>query len=453
MLPLTKGGFLMSAANKHLNRHERHLIQKGLDNNHSFKQIARDIGKDCTTISKEVRNNYIEVCSGIHNRRFNPCIHRYDCNATHVCKICVNHGRLCRRCTYYICSKSCPDFIEDKCDKLMKPPYVCNGCNELSKCILRKRKYDYSKAHDSYEVRLQESRKGIIINSRDIDRLNEILYPLIVEKKQSIHHVYTHHKDEIMYSERTLYKIIDSGILKIKNIDLELKVKRKPRKTETKMKIDKKCRVGRTYSDFLDFIEKNENNIAIVQMDSVEGEKSGKVLLTIHFCSCHLMLAFIRNYNDSQSVIEIFDSLYELLGHETFIRLFPVILTDNGSEFSNPNAIEFTKDGIQRTRIFYCDPASSHQKGECENNHLFIRKISPKGKSMDNLTQELVRRMMSHINSYSRKSINDLTPIDLFKTMYGADILDKLGINKIHHDSINLSPSLLNESVSDKNEE
>ena len=148
---------------------------------------------------------------------------------------------------------------------------------------------------------------------------------------------------------------------------------------------------------------------------------------------------------------DIFDELYVRLGHDTFTKLFPVILTDNGSEFSNPSAIEF-KDGIRRTHIFYCDPAASHQKGECENNHLFIRKISPKGKSMDHFTQATVDKMMSHINSYSRKSISDLSPIDLFITMYGSDILETLNIDKIHHDSINLSPSLVSESERAKNE-
>lgn len=449
-LPL-KGGHTMCAANKHLSRHERHLIQIGLNENHSFKQIARDIGKDCTTISKEVRNNFIEVFSGGANRTFNPCIHRYDCDVTLICKNCTSPGKLCRRCKYYLCNKACKDFVEEKCIKLSKAPYVCNGCKKITKCVLKKKKYDYSKAHDAYEERLSETRSGVIITLREIDRLNDLLYPLVVEKRQSLHHVYIHHKDEIMFSEKTLYKLIDSGLLKVRNIDLELKVKRRPRKTETKVKIDKKCREGRTYDDFLHFMNENENNIAVVQMDTVEGEKGGKVLLTIHFCSCHLMLAFIRDYNDSQSVINIFDELYERFGHETFTKLFPVILTDNGSEFSNPTAIEFTKDGIGRTHIFYCDPAASHQKGECENNHLFIRKISPKGKSMDRFTQNTVDKMMSHINSYSRKSISDLSPIDLFITMYGSDILEKLNINRIHHDSINLSPSLLLESEKFKN--
>ena len=79
----------------------------------------------------------------------------------------------------------------------------------------------------------------------------------------------------------------------------------------------------------------------IVEMDTVEGKKGGKVLLTIHFVNCSFMLAFIREHNDAQSVIDIFNNLQDILGIDKFKELFILILTDNGSEFSNPNEIEF----------------------------------------------------------------------------------------------------------------
>ena len=91
-------------------------------------------------------------------------------------------------------------------------------------------------------------------------------------------------------------------------------------------------------------------------MDSVEGRKGGKVLLTIYFRNCGLMLAFIRDSNTAKSVTEIFERLYKLLGHSTFTNLFQVILTDRGSEFTNPLSIEFNENDERRTHIFYCDP-------------------------------------------------------------------------------------------------
>lgn len=179
-------------------------------------------------------------------------------------------------------------------------------------------------------------------------------------------------------------------------------------------------------------------------MDSVEGNKGGKVLLTIHFVNCSFMLAFIRNYNDAQSVIDIFNNLQKILGINKFKEMFVIILTDNGSEFSNPVEIEFDKDtGERRTKIFYCHPSSPYEKGSCEVNHELIRRILPKGTSFDDLTQTDINLMMSHINSYKRKKLNNVSPITMFSTIYGKETIDKLDIQEIESNEINLSTSLL----------
>ena len=69
-----------------------------------------------------------------------------------------------------------------------------------------------------------------------------------------------------------------------------------------------------------------------------------------------------------RQVIDIYDELYHRLGGQDFRKLFPVILTDNGSEFSNPRCIENGPDGkgFQRTRIYYCNPSAPYQKAEIE---------------------------------------------------------------------------------------
>ena len=78
----------------------------------------------------------------------------------------------------------------------------------------------------------------------------------------------------------------------------------------------------------------------------------------------------------------------KFLGHETFTTLFPVILTDRGSEFTDPLAIEFNKENRRRTHVFYCDPQRSDQKGSCEVTHEMIRRILPQGTSFDALKQK-----------------------------------------------------------------
>ena len=188
-----------------------------------------------------------------------------------------------------------------------------------------------------------------------------------------------------------------------------------------------------------------EPDIAVVQMDSVEGKKGGAVLLTIHFVKAELMLAFYREYNDSRSVTDIFNDLYRRLGKDDFKKIFPLLLADNGSEFSNPKAIEFTEDGERRTFVYYCDPNASQQKGSAERNHEFIRYFLPKGKDFTGYEQKHISLMMDHTNSYSRGSLGDKTPYEVFEFLYGREILDKLGCHRIQPNDVTLDSSIFKE--------
>lgn len=247
-----------------------------------------------------------------------------------------------------------------------------------------------------------------------------------------------------MHSESTIYKLIDLGLLDVRNIDLPRKVRFRQRvKKPTIYKIDKHCLENRTYEDFEKYMLENPDT-PIVEMDTVEGIKGGKVLLTLHFVNCFFMLSFIREHNDAQSVIDIFNLLQNILGIDKFKELFILILTDNGSEFSNPTEIEFDLDtGEKRTQIFYCHTSSPNEKGPCEVNHELIRRILPKGTTFDNLDQYDINLMMSHINSYKRKKLNNASPFTLFSTIYGKDTIDKLGIQEIEPNKINLTITLL----------
>lgn len=414
---------------KHLSLSERFDIENCLSTRKSFKEIARSIGKDCTTISREIRNHYVVKNTGGIGRQFNNCIYR---------STCPNRGKNCNL-------NNCTKFKEQKCNLLNKPPYVCNGCKLKNQCTLTKHFYDAAYANNEYLSNLSEVRSGVMIYQNEIDNLNSILTPLICEQNQSIHQVIINNKNKIMFSDKTIYKYIDLGILNVRNIDLPRKVRFRNRtKATTVYKIDKKCLENRTYEDFLNYIKEHPDT-PIVEMDSVEGKKGGKVLLTIHFVNCSFMLAFIRKHNDAQSVIDIFNHLQDILGINKFKELFVVILTDNGSEFSNPTEIEFDiKTGELRTQIFYCHPSSPFEKGACEVNHELLRRILPKGTSFDDLTQNDINLIMSHINSYKRKKLNNVSPLTMFSTIYGKETVDKLGIQEIEPNSVNLSKNILN---------
>jgi len=310
---------------------------------------------------------------------------------------------------------------------------------------LRKNYYVHKKAHEAYRELLVESRTGANITEDELIELDNFVSPLL-RRGQSVHHIAANNPDEFNVSEKTIYRYVSGNLLTAKNIDMPRVCRIKPRKSKpVQHKVDSGCRISRTYPEYLRFVD--DTNSAVVEMDSVIGRIGGKVLLTLMFKSCDFMIAFIRDRNTSQSVIDWFDWMYKEFGTASFKALFPALLGDNGSEFSNPAALEFDALGNRRTHVFYCDPNASFQKPNVELNHEFIRRILPKGYSFDNLLQEDVNLMMSHINSYSREKLNDKTPIDMFGFLYGHSVLDKLGQRKVPANEIILKPSLLKNAV------
>ncbi len=426
--------------NKHLTLLERIDIEHCLSSAYSFKAISRKLNRDCTTIAKEVKKNIIIKKAGAYGKAFNDCLYRYDCTHSYLCDSPTCKNRYCRFCSR--CSSVCKDYKEEKCSKLLNPPYVCNGCEELGNCRLKKSVYSAAAAQKKYETLRSGSRSGIKIDEAEAKRLDDFISPLI-KKGQSIHHICSNNIDTIMCSERTIYNYVDYNLFSARNIDLPRKVRYRPRKKSGScFKVDKSCRIGRTYEDFMAYINDNFDT-SVVEMDTVEGIKGGKALLTIHFRESQFMLAFLRDANTSQSVINIFEKLYWELGPDVFSKLFPILLTDNGSEFSNPSSIEFDKQGNRRTRIFYCDPSAPYQKGAAENNHEFIRRIVPKGHSFNSYVQSDINLMMNHINSYGRKKLNNKPPHQIFSFLHGNDTLKKLESVLISANEILLKPELL----------
>lgn len=428
--------------NAHLTFDERLTIETALKEACSFREIAALIGKDPSTVSKEVRN-HITIKT---TQAFNPCSHRNSCDKNRTaCKKCIKPEKLwgpaCKKCTYAHCYKQCPDFSRVECPKIKKPPYVCNGCDRRLSCKQERYLYVAKTAQKEYEHTRSESRQGFDISASEVARLDAIITPLI-KQGHSVHQICVNNADLIMLDEKTIYTYIDAGLFSVGNIDLPRKVHYRARKKKKPVRVDKKCHIGRTYEDFLEYIEAN-NESGVVEMDSVEGRKGGKVFLTLYFRDSSVMLAFIRDNNTARSVTEIINQLYLKLGHDRFVEMFPVILADRGSEFTDPLSIEFSSDGKRRTHVFYCEPNRPDQKGGCEVTHEMIRRILPKRTSFDNLTQADISLMMSHINSYKRKKLNNRSANQLFSFLHGEDTLSMLDIQSIPVNEINLTPNLL----------
>ena len=425
--------------NKHLTDEERFLIENWLKEGVSLNGIAEALDKDRSTISREVRARAIPSDKSAVGRIRNRCIYRKECIK---CQICFDKPDCTRRCAACnLCNSLCEDFVEDICYRLYDPPYCCNGCLDESKCTLRKRYYQHRKAHEAYREKLVESRTGANITEDELIALDRFISPLI-QGGQSPHHIVANNPDQFNVSEKSIYRYVAGNLLTAKNIDLPRVVRIRPRKSKpVQHKVDSKCRIGRTYPEFLRIVE--EKNPSVVEMDSVIGRIGGKALLTLMFKSCDFMIALIRDRNTSQSAIDCFDWMFTEFGEKTFRAMFPVLLGDNGSEFSNPTSLEFDALGNRRTTVFYCDPLASFQKPNVELNHEFIRRVLPKGSSFDHLVQQDINLMMSHINSYSREKLNDKAPLDIFAAIFGFDVVEKLGYRRIPANDIVLRPSLL----------
>lgn len=427
---------------KHMTMDQRIIIEKGLDQGSSLRSIALQLGKDPTTISKEIKKHRSIQEHSHFNESKNKCALIKDCKKKNICGIYAPVcQRMCKLCNH--CNSHCDDFTPRSyhCSKLDKAPFVCNACSKKSGCRLDKAYYRATIAHREYRTVLIESRAGINISPEDLVRLDELVSPLIMQG-QSPYMILQNHP-EISCSEKTLYNYIESGALSVKNIDLPKKVKYKIRSSGSYATADKAIYEGRTYKDFQVFL-KEFPDTRITEMDTVLGcEGSRKALLTFHFSGCSFMMAYLLDNKESRHVKNVFDSIEHAIGTFSFASAFSLILTDRGSEFQIPDALECGDDNLIRTSIYYCDPMCSWQKPHCEKNHEYIRKICPKGTSFDNYSQGDINLIMSHINSTPRQSLGGLSPMALAKIMLPHELLNFFALTEIPADEIVLTPALL----------
>jgi IS30 family transposase len=429
----------MTTKGKHLTLSDRHYIEDALNEEYTLVEIAKVLGKDPTSISKEIRRSKV-VSGKVKSVDHLNCDNRRTCVLINICKAACN--KPCKKCKIKNCYRICDHYKPKICVKLARYPHVCNGCHQKISCKLQKYKYQAKVAQTLYEESLVNSRKGIAMSKTELSELDKLISPLIL-RGQPIAHIFAHHNDKIGCSKRTLYTYVEQNLFKARNIDLPRKVKCKPRKKkQVKSTKSPVHRVNRTYNDFLNYIE-NHPEKDIVEMDTVHGSKGKKTLLTLFFRSTSLMLIYLLEACTQEEVEYIFDDLYHSLGEEGFKRTFPIILTDNGSEFKSPENIEFDTHGKQRTNLFYCEPMASHQKARIEKNHVFIRYILPKGKSFSELTQEKVTLMANHINSTARANLNDSTPFKLAQLLLDETMLNICHVELIPADEVHLKPALL----------
>lgn len=424
---------------RHLTLEDRIYIENELNKGTSFKDIARFLCKDPTTISKEVKAHRLSdwYHKGTFYNAKNFCIHRYHCKKTNACGKIILCGVKCASCP--TCNQTCKDFEKERCRRLDRAPYVCNGCTKkINHCtIAHKYTYNARFSNRKYRETLSGSRTGINLTRHELHAKDKVISPLIAQG-QSPYQIVTNHP-ELELSVRTVYSYLDQGLFSARNIDLKRQVKFKPRKCHKTQITNRTVFINRTFQDFQGLLLPY-----FVEMDTVHSSKdSKKTLLTFFFTREKLFLTFLMNRCTEGAVRLVFDRLEKRMGTYEFISVFDYLLTDRGSEFGDPISLETGVNGIQRTSIYYCDPMRSGQKGGLEQAHTMLRMVLPKGSSFEFLTQWDLNLITSHINSTPRASLNGRTPYSVALETMGEDVLNAFQLRPIAPDEVNLTPKLI----------
>lgn len=422
----------MSSNNKnlHLTVQERIIIEKGIENGSTKAAIALTIGKDKSTVGKEIKKHRELVHKSSYKIN---CANMKNCSHNHVCD-------------------NCADFKPFTCNRRDRSPGACNGCSKYTHCRYDKYRYKADFSHKKYREDLVDSRTGINMSYEECKAMADIIVPLI-KAGHSPYHIVTNHP-ELNISEKTLYNYIENGIFRefgLLDIDLRIKTKRKIAKKASnkyKKREDKKYLNGRTYDDFINYTAENKN-LSVVEMDTVYNNGStGPFMQTFKFLDYSFMFIVYQEEKTAKSMVEGVDLLEKILGKDLFSEEVAIIKTDRGSEFCDAEGFEKEENESRRTRIFYCDPMASGQKGSLENNHKEIRYICPKENDLKDLglnSQEKANLIVSHINSQSKKHLKGKSPLEVMEFMNPAlyQKFKDFGIERINKDNIVLKPYLL----------
>lgn len=422
----------MSSNNKnlHLTVQERIIIEKGIENGSTKAAIALTIGKDKSTVGKGIKKHRELVHKSSYKIN---CANMKNCSHNHVCD-------------------NCADFKPFTCNRRDRSPGACNGCSKYTHCRYDKYRYKADFSHKKYREDLVDSRTGINMSYEECKAMADIIVPLI-KAGHSPYHIVTNHP-ELNISEKTLYNYIENGIFRefgLLDIDLRIKTKRKITKKASnkyKKREDKKYLNGRTYDDFINYTAENKN-LSVVEMDTVYNNGStGPFMQTFKFLDYSFMFIVYQEEKTAKSMVEGVDFLEKILGEDLFSEEVAIIKTDRGSEFCDAEGFEKEENESRRTRIFYCDPMASGQKGSLENNHKEIRYICPKENDLKDLglnSQEKANLIVSHINSQSKEHLKGKSPLEVMEFMNPAlyQKFKDFGIERINKDNIVLKPYLL----------
>lgn len=414
-------------SNKHLTLVDRERIEDSLKVGSSRSTIAKSLGKEKSTICKEVKNRReLYVAPYRNTSGVSDCVSMEHCNLK-------------------FCTKPCEKYTKIYCARRDRLVGVCNGCSTFSTCNLTRYIYRAKQSQNEYRETLTDSRVGVDLTTAQAKVLGDKILPLL---KQG-HSPYAICQIlDLDICEKSIYNYIRMGVFDISGVNLfhlrstvnrkQLKKKYtyKPRENRAYLK-------NRTYKDFEKYVS-DHPSLSIVEMDTVYNDVSnGPFIQTFQLVNYNLMIAIYHKEKTAANMIKGFKSIKESLGDDLFSKVFKICITDRGTEFSG--ADQFEELGF---KLFFCDAMQSSQKPHVENNHRLLRFICPNKQDLYKLglqSQSDLDLIFSHINSYPREVLNGKSPIEVFE-FFNEDadiILVRLKISKIEKKLVILTPNLI----------
>ena len=427
----------------HLDASQRRSIEAGLSSGESLSQIARHMGVATSTVSREVKRN--RRCDGPSrraNRDKNDCafLKAKTCKRRNLCEI-RGCGRFCRVCGRP-CERYCPDYVPMVCERTAKAPFVCNSCGHYATCALERWFYSAETAQKASAERASGARSGIDLAPEEVD-------DLVAKVKagrargQSVHHIFA--TEEMPCSERTFYRYVEDGSIPVIPLELAKKVRYRGRKKKkAKEAHEPVFYKGCEYADFMELPP--EERARATEVDTIMGRRGEKkCILSLHRVDLHFQLYLLLQEKTADCVVRALDHL-EMSCEGCFGEFFGLMLFDRGSEFDSIEAMEAScMFSGKRTNAYFADPSRPDQKGGCEKNHVELRKVLPKGTSLERMDAMTLAEICCHVNSTVRKGCGDVSPMQLAELVFPKEMMDNLGLRLIPPRDVISAPGILYE--------
>ena len=267
----------------------------------------------------------------------------------------------------------------------------------------------YSSDLGEMKYRANLAAKGADLKIGNDHRLAEYIETKIADEKYSPEAVLGEIKAQGLQfnteikSKNTIYSYIEKGIfLRLTNKDLPVKGDKK--RSYHKVQTQKRAPKGESIEKRPEIIGKR-STFGHWEMDTVVSARPGKaaILVLTERLTRNEITAKLPD-KSAASVVQALDDLEKEWG-ELFPRVFQTITVDNGSEFADAEGLQrsIINEGEKRTKVYYCHPYSSWERGTNEVTNKMIRRKIPKGTNFDDRTEEEVERIENWINGYPRK--------------------------------------------------